>query len=82
MNVPTVETPKGRLTEAEVRIAGHTSQRLLTLRTMRDNCTGGGTVQNTLGTIQLQYADMQAILSLMIERDENLLIQLDIAIDR
>lgn len=70
-----------RLTEREVRIAGHTSQRLLTLRTMAAR-PGDGTLQTPQGTLKLGKADIEAVLALLIERDENLLVQLDIEIER
>lgn len=71
-----------RLTEAEVRIAGHASQRLLTLRTMLADIAKGGTLQTRAGTLQLNSTDTQAVLALLIERDEQFLIQLDIQLAR
>jgi hypothetical protein len=80
--LPHIVPPPGRLTEREIRIAGHTCQRLITLRTMVERSSAGGTIQTSAGTLQLQNGEMIAVLALLIERDEQLLIGLDIQLDR
>ncbi len=81
IQLPPIVPPKGRLTESEVRVAGFTSNNLLVLASMLAGCSGGGTVQTAGGTMKLSQIDAQAVISLLIERGENLLTQLDIALD-
>lgn len=82
VQLPAVLHPKGRLTEYEVRMAGLTSTALIAIRTLAANCSSGGTVTTKGGTLNLTTNDIEAVLALLTERGENLLIQLDIQLDR
>jgi hypothetical protein len=79
--LPVIVPAKGRLTEYEARVAGLTSTALITLRNMERNSNSGGSIQTAGGTMKLTANDVQACLSLLTERGENLLHQLDIQLD-
>lgn len=80
--LPDIVPAKGRLTEHEVRVAGLTSTSLIVLKGMLANCSAGGTVQTAGGTMKLAKGEVEAVLALLTERAENLLIYLDIQLDR
>lgn len=82
-----VYDPPKLLTEKEVRIAGATSNRLLSLRGfLAQGVAGGGslTIKTRNGTqsLALHSVDAEALIALMIERDEALLVGLNIEIER
>lgn len=82
--VPYKEPP--RLTEREVRIAGQVSNRLCNLRgAIRQGVKGGSiTVQTRNGVLSqsLPIIEIEALVALLIERDEAFLIGLNIEIDK
>jgi hypothetical protein len=80
--LPMVIPAKGRLTEYEVRVAGLTSSALIVLNAMSVQSASGGKLTTSGGEMALTQNDVQAVLSLLIERGENLLINLDIQLDR
>lgn len=75
-----------RITEREVRIAGVTSNRLLSLRGMLSQGIREGSiaVRTTNGNqaITLPINEMEAVIALLIERDEAFLIGLDIELEK
>lgn len=80
------EGPPALLTEREARLAGSTSNRLLALRGMLDDEVQGGsiTVKTTYGTQSqtLTSVDTEALVAFLIERDEQLLIGLNIELEK
>lgn len=82
----TLYEPPKLLTEREVRIAGATSNRLLSLRGFLADCVQSGsiTVKTEYGSqsLTLPALDMEALIALMIERDEALLVGLNIELEK
>lgn len=78
--------PPGRLTEAEARVAGQTSNRLLSLRGMTATGVEGGSLtvktRNGSQSLAMTLVDIEALIALLVERDEAILTHLDIQIDR
>ena len=74
------------LTEREVRIAGQTSNRLMSFRGFLKQRTTGGSLTissaNGSASVTLTKIDMEAILGLLIERDEQFLTALNIELER
>jgi hypothetical protein len=79
-------TPPALLTEREVRLAGATSNRLCNLRgALKDVTTGGSlvvTTRNGSSSMNLTSIDMEALLGLLIERDEQFLTSLNIELEK
>jgi hypothetical protein len=78
--------PPKFMTEREARLAGATSNRLSSLRGFLKTGTTGGslTVTSTNGSASLAMTqiDMEALLGLLIERDEQFLTSLNIELER
>jgi hypothetical protein len=76
-----------RMTEREARLAGQTSNRLCSLRGFLKQGVAGGsslTVKTTNGiqSLALHGIDTEALIALLIERDEAFLIGLNIEIEK
>lgn len=80
--IPELDDTRSRLSEQEVRVAGITSNNLITLRSMLVSARNGATFQTRAGTLQLTAPDAEAAISLLIERSEQYLTSLDIKLDR
>lgn len=82
----TIYNPPKLLTEREVRLAGSTSHRLLSLRgTLRQGVASGTfTVSTSNGTVSLPITsvDTEALIALLIERDEAFLTGLNIELEQ
>jgi hypothetical protein len=78
--------PPALLTEREARLAGATSNRLLSLRGFLKQGIKGGSVtaQTTNGaqSLTLLLDELEAVIALLIERDEAFLIGLNIEIEK
>ena len=79
-------TPPARMTEKEVRIAGATSNRLCGLRGALSQGVEGGSLtfktKNGSQSQALTQSEIEALIDLLIERDEALLTGLDIQLER
>jgi hypothetical protein len=82
----TIYEPPKLLTEREVRLAGQTSNRLQTLRGFLSQGVSGGSVtvtsSNGSASLSLVRHEMEALIDLMIERDEQFLTSLNIELER
>ena len=82
----TIYTPPKRMTEREARLAGATSNMLLGLRGALSQGIAGGSLtiktNNGSQSITLKIAEVEALIGLLIERDEAFLIGLDIELER
>jgi hypothetical protein len=78
--------PPARMTEREARIAGATSNRLLNLRGFLSQGVRGGSLtvstKNGGQSQTLTQDELEALIALLIERDEALLIGLNIEIEK
>lgn len=79
--LPIIEPIKGRLTEAEVRLAADYSTALAELRKLAGRCARGGKITVEDGCFSLLRPDIEACIALLIERAECVLVQLDIELD-
>lgn len=87
MNLPAVQPDREPLTEPEARRIGVAANRLPRLRTLLRKAadkTGSVGVGYGYGAegIQIGSIDLQAVLSLLIERDELLLASFNVTIER
>jgi hypothetical protein len=86
IQLPVVAQPKGRMTEREVRMAGAAANRLIQLREALTRCERGGTLSVSGSTgaamnLSLTTDDLQALLSLLMQRAGGVLIGLDVELD-
>lgn len=85
MQLPVVAKPKGRITEREVRAAGVTSNRRRNLiGALAQGIKGGSltvSTRNGSQSLALTSIDTEALIGLLLERDEAFLIGLDIELD-